>query len=1001
MEQINSREYWNNRFKTNDWNDHMGMEQTKYFAQLACRLMPDWFVKDVCRNEYTICDLGCAEGDSIPILQSTFPTAKIVGEDFSDEAIIRAGKKYEEYFFKVSNMLQPEKEDIYPVIFSSNTIEHFRNTHQVLKMLEKRTSNYLVLLIPFREDFEIEEHEVTLDTNMIPCKLEDSFLVYARSIYCNSEYYGKEQLLLIYSKDKSIIKASFLSDLTENLVNENNKRLQTEYQELKNDWQRLNDNLYLSNEQIKDLESQNKSLENQNLDLNEESVDLKNLIKKVQGDKEADSQEMKDRLSKNKNYILESYNYITEARNANSYKKLLYLRRIKEQLFHGDKLAKKDFIKYSLNKLLRKTKYNCNSLYKFDKLSIAQTNLEEMLNNISDNNQSINYLNTESNCKNTRQIYLFCGVPYYDIGGGQRCSQLANTFNKMGYDVYYYYAFDSSESVKYDLTMPAIQHEHIDNIQVHNIFENIKEEAIFIFEAPYFKFVPYLEKAKQLNVKTIYEHIDNWETSLGSLLYNKASFDIFIQLSDILVATSLELVKQIQKHTNKEIAYLPNAVNITMFESEYFYQQPKDLKIGRKKTLIYFGSLWGEWFDWDIIKNTAINCPDSTFNMIGDYSGIPQIVKSMPSNVHFLGLKKQQELPAYLKFSNIALLPFKNCEIGKYVSPLKIFEYIAMKKMVLATPLPDIINYPNTICTEDYKIWVKYINDNDTEVVNPDEFISENSWYNRCNSLLNLGELDFIGQEEIKQKKISIIVLNYNNKSVIFRCIDSLLKHKNRYEYQIVVVDNNSTDGSFELLQKKYSGLITLVKNEVNGCSSGRNLGVKNAHGEIFVFLDSDQWVICDRWLDSALYILKGYKGIGALSWGAGWFNEGLLTGPIVDYYPNRAVKSNQLFRDNISYLATSGFVIKRDIFNKTDGFDEKYDPTCYEDTDLSFQVRDLGLKTVYCPYMGIMHLPHQTTNSGTTKHSDLMERNGNYFLNKWHNKNERLLLEAWSRKAF
>lgn len=993
MEQINSKEYWNNRFKTNDWNEHLGMEQTRYFAQLACELMPGWFIKDVCRNEYTICDLGCAEGDALPILQSVFSTAKIVGEDFSNEAITRASKKYGEYFFKVSNMLQPENEDIYPVIFSSNTIEHFRNTYQLLKMLEKRTSNYLVLLIPFREDFEIVEHEVKLDTNMIPCKLEDSYLVYAKSVYCNSEYYGKEQLLLIYSKSKSIIKASFLADITENLVNRNNKQLQTDYQELKSDWQRLNDKLFLSNEQIKDLESQN-------LNLNEEYANLKNVLIKVQGSKDSELKEMRDKLNTNKNYILESHNYIKEARNANSYKNLLYLRRIKEQLFQGDKLAKKDFIKYSINKLFRKTKYNCNPLYKFDKLSIVESNLEEILNGLTDNYQSVNYINNESNSKNTRQIYLFCGVPYYDIGGGQRSSQLAKTFNKMGYDVYYYYAYDSNESVKYDLILPTIEHKYIDNIQTHDIFSNIREDALLIFEAPYSKFIPYLEKAKQLNIKTIYEHIDNWETSLGSLLYDKASFDTFIQLSDILVATSMELVKQLQKYTSKEVAYLPNAVDISMFEPAYSFEQPRDLKIGRKKTLIYFGSLWGEWFDWNMIKYTAINCPDSTFNLIGDCSGIPQIVNSMPSNVYFLGLKKQQELPAYLKFCDIALLPFKNSEIGKYVSPLKIFEYIAMKKIVLATPLPDIINYPNTICTEDYNVWVKCIN-NDMEIVNSDEFITENSWYNRCNNLLNLGGLDFIDHKNVRQKKISVIILNYNNKPVIFRCVDSLLKHKDKYDYEIVVVDNNSTDGSFELLQEKYSGLITLVKNDVNGCSSGRNLGVKNASGEIYVFLDSDQWVVCDRWLDSALYILNKYRGIGALSWAAGWFDEGLLTGPIVDYFPNRAIKSNQLFRDDVTYLGTGGFAIKRDIFNRIEGFDEKYDPTCYEDTDLSFQVRDIGLKTVYCPYMGIMHLPHQTTNSGTAGHSNLMERNGNYFLDKWHNKNERLLLEAWSRKAF
>jgi glycosyltransferase involved in cell wall biosynthesis len=63
----------------------------------------------------------------------------------------------------------------------------------------------------------------------------------------------------------------------------------------------------------------------------------------------------------------------------------------------------------------------------------------------------------------------------------------------------------------------------------------------------------------------------------------------------------------------------------------------------------------------------------------------------MPENIHFLGLKKQIDLPSYLYYSDYAILPFKTDEIGKYVSPLKLFEYIAMNKPVISTMLDDII----------------------------------------------------------------------------------------------------------------------------------------------------------------------------------------------------------------------------------------------------------------------------------------------------------------------
>ena len=228
--------------------------------------------------------------------------------------------------------------------------------------------------------------------------------------------------------------------------------------------------------------------------------------------------------------------------------------------------------------------------------------------------------------KNTSQIYIFAGIPYYDIGGGQRSSQLARTFNKMGYDVYYYYAFDSSESKKFDLRLPLIEHRSINDTTVKNVFSSIKENALFIFQAPYIKFIPYLLRAKELAVKTVYEHIDNWESSLGALLYDKESFNIFIKESDFLSATSKELQKQLSLYTDRKISYLPNAVDINIFNPDISYKYPKDLITGKEKTLIYFGSLWGEWFDWQLIKNTALLCPESSFNIIGDYYNITNIV---------------------------------------------------------------------------------------------------------------------------------------------------------------------------------------------------------------------------------------------------------------------------------------------------------------------------------------------------------------------------------------
>lgn len=77
---------------------------------------------------------------------------------------------------------------------------------------------------------------------------------------------------------------------------------------------------------------------------------------------------------------------------------------------------------------------------------------------------------------------------------------------------------------------------------------------------------------------------------------------------------------------------------------------------------------------------------------------------------------------------------------------------------------------------------------------------------------------------------------------------------------------------------------------------------------------------------------------------------------------------------------------MRRRTFDATRGFDTFYDPTCFEDTDLCFQVKALGMKVTYRDLSGIRHQPHQTTgaNSGSEAYRKLFLRNANYFKEKW-----------------
>ncbi len=84
---------------------------------------------------------------------------------------------------------------------------------------------------------------------------------------------------------------------------------------------------------------------------------------------------------------------------------------------------------------------------------------------------------------------------------------------------------------------------------------------------------------------------------------------------------------------------------------------------------------------------------------------------------------------------------------------------------------------------------------------------------------------------------ISAIVLNWNGKEVIFDCLDSLLA-QTYAQKEIIVVDNGSEDGSFEMIQTRYGSKVQFIKSETNlGFAGGCNLGIRAAKGEFIALI--------------------------------------------------------------------------------------------------------------------------------------------------------------------
>jgi glycosyltransferase involved in cell wall biosynthesis/GT2 family glycosyltransferase len=574
-------------------------------------------------------------------------------------------------------------------------------------------------------------------------------------------------------------------------------------------------------------------------------------------------------------------------------------------------------------------------------------------------------------------------VPYDDIGGGQRSAQLARALAARGHHVTYVARFPRSESRDLEIAVdvPGIELVDWDADAVGERLRACDDRLRVLVEAPEEEILAVVRDAARVGARVLYDKIDHWEACAWADWYRPEVEAALVDAADDLTASADLLARQIGAG-GRPVHLLPNAVDRGRFSVDRPTSVPVDLVRG-DVTLVYAGSLWGDWFDWDLVVETARARAGWAIALIGDPP--PRVPLELPPNVHLLGLKNQATLPAYYAAADACLIPFRRTPVTDGVNPLKVYEYLAMHRPVVATQLPEIHDLPYVFWAVEGQSAARAV---ETAIATPapseeiERFLARNSWHERAARL----------SEIVAQPTIAVIVLCYNNRDVIGRCVDSLVHHRGGHRYEIVVVDNGSNDGSIDLLSERARhGEITLLRNSQNGCSSGRNLGIARTRSEIVVFVDSDQWALADGWLDPALAILRDRREIGAVAWNGGWFDAKRGPGATVDNLPERGMVGRWAgapYRTDVAYLATSGLALPRSVLERTRGFDEAFDPTCYEDTDLSFQIKEIGYDLAYCPALGVGHRPHQTTGS-LDNYRDLLARNGRYFLDKWRDRPE------------
>jgi len=340
-------------------------------------------------------------------------------------------------------------------------------------------------------------------------------------------------------------------------------------------------------------------------------------------------------------------------------------------------------------------------------------------------------------------IFILSGVPIDDTGGGARGTQIALELLRRQYCVVFVHRFPKAETIDLGLQYghPNLIHASLDVFDLEALQESHpclldNDRLAAIVEFPLPEFLPIMEVIKDHGGVIVYDLLDDWNTSLGGTWYSEEGERGIVALSDELVATEASLAQGLEARSGREVLLLPNAVNKQLFTTKRFYARPGDLP-EEDSTILYIGALWGEWMDWDLLVELAKAHPQAAVVLIGDYHGeCPE----PPENLHFLGLKPQAELPAYLAHADVAIIPWKITPITQATSPLKVYEYVAMRVPVVAPDLRPLRDMPGVFTTSDSSSFIKKVGEISTITLPEDvleEFDRNNSWEARLDLLLS------------------------------------------------------------------------------------------------------------------------------------------------------------------------------------------------------------------------------------------------------------------------
>lgn len=1044
---INSREWWDAYFK-DTWEENDGRHQTRHFMRKLLANTPATELAFLQANALNILDWGCALGDGVSVLAEAFPQCTVTGLDFSLRAITTARELFPGFeFLQTPDGAIPRQFD---VITISNCLEHFDKPLDLVNLQLPHCRYLYIAMVPYNEQHLHEQHQARFQLDTFPETLGGFRLLTARVVDVDPMFWPGQQLLAIYASPEydearsrwlaspethrevtpaedvgragpgQRVKAAAgeLLGLRMRVAGEREDRA-VDRERLTAEFGRRQQSLIAQYEQ---------TLADQKAHLTREFDMTRQAL--LAAEREHYQQEMEDLRAAFQQEAVQDQIRIEELQsecdrlhgeigtiyNSRPWRLALAYWSVRRDGAKGVvRLASRipwhvAHIGYHLvvPKPIRnhfwEKRHEAARLARLHSTAVVPqpTAIVTPADSAAE---------SEPDGQAARGPDIIC-FPVIDWDFRfQRPQQLLTHFARAGHRGYYLnIKFTAERDVLtrkidtrlWELFLPGDPKAVIytDEYPTSTLGRSLAAlqrfcrgqditDAICLVQHPFW--TPLAQALRSAyGWKIVYDCMDDHSGFETNSAHVVAQEDRLVRASDLVITTS-RLLQAKMSARHKRCLLIPNAGDF-----EHFSQLPprseSPLAHLPQPVIGYYGAI-AEWFDTEAVRAAAVKHPEWSFVLVGHTFGADiESLQRLP-NVHFPGEQTYDRLPAYVAGFDVCTIPFRRIPLTEATNPVKLFEYLAAAKPVVARKLPEIEPYVDVVALYDQpEEFVARLE----EAVQPattgaeqrrQEVARANTWASRC---------EVFGESlRTMYPKASIIIVTYNNLRYTRLTVESILA-KTRYpSYEIILVDNGSRTDLTDYLASvaaEHEHIRVILNGSNLGFAAANNIGIRDAleHGAERIVLLNNDVIVTPGWLSTLLSHLgdQSHGLVGPVTSFAG--NEARIEVDYsdvsgIDAFARRYTRARQGVVFDIPMLAMFCVAARRDVIEAVGLLDEQFGMGMFEDDDYSLRVRKAGFRVICAEDVFVHHFGRVSFSQlEQERYQRLFEENKRIFEEKW-----------------